>query len=191
MKPILTLLIAAAVAQAATTYTYTATGTANPFTNGSDPFGNPWLIRDFGGDVHFGIPGIFTGGPTIWSGPDCLSEILVSAKALLPGSTGVPLAPDNASTQLFRNVSDNYNYAYSISNNVIHFVAAPGFEIHTGDTVNAWTFFTNPYPPGTQFQFDVTYVCADCGVPEPTSFALLGAGLIGMSLLKRRRLANH
>lgn len=101
------------------------------------------------------------------------------------------MAPDNSAAQLFRNISDNYNFPYTIAGNVIHFVVAPGFEIHTGDVVNAWTFFTNPNPPGTQFQFDVTYVCNDCDVPEPASFAMLGAGFIGVALIRRRRLANH
>lgn len=188
-QTLLASLVLAAAPASAATYTFTASGTAIPSTSGVDTWGNPWLIRDFGGVVHFGMPGIFTGGPIAsWACPDCLLEVQVSAVATFNGGAPASLTPDNTSTQLFRNITDNSNYNYTIVGNTIDFTAVPGFDIHIGDAVNVWTFFQTPFAAGTNYQVTVTYITDDTCVPEPASLALIGSGLLLAGLVKRRRL---
>ena len=181
----------AAIIAPAATYTYSATGTAAPSTNGVDPFGNPWLISVSGGNVSFQIPGPFAGGPTQWLCPGCTTDIYVSAEGLFEGGPSTPLLVDGSANNIFRDVSTDSIFSYTISGNTIHYNHSPNPKVSLGDFVTTTTQFVNPFPPGALYSFTVTYVTDDCETPEPASYALLGAGFIGIALLKRRRLANQ
>ena len=184
MKPMLTFLIAAGTAIAGSV-SFSASGTVSPVTTGTDPYGNQWLIGPFGPIATWGIPGVTNSSSAIWMGADPLLEVRVRATAL----GGVELAPLPVNPNFWRNLTDAAHYNPSITGNEIRFTQ-PGFgAIVTGDEVMALVSFLNPSGFNT-VQFDVTYITQD-QVPEPVSFVLMGAGLVGIALLKRRRLAKQ
>ncbi len=187
MKAIYTLLMAV-TSMAAGSVTFSATGTVSPVTTGTDPFGNQWLIGPFGPIATWGIPGVTNSGSTFWMGPDLLLEVRVQAIAQT-ALGGVPLAPLPVNPNYWRNLTDAAHYDPTIIGNEIRFTQ-PGFgAMVASDEIMALVSFLNPSGHNT-IQFDVTYITED-QTPEPASFVLLGAGFIGIALLRRRRLANH
>jgi hypothetical protein len=156
--------------------------------------GQPFAY-DFDGGVFepdFGIPGVGAGLAT-WEGPTVSSfEITFNLPAgveidpamVAQGQIGDCVGGPAGGTAFCAQPYTTPWTAQLIGSNQLIFTATPGNYLTTGDPFFLNIFFTGGDPNGASFSGAFT-----ASTPEPSSFLLLGSGLLGtITYLRRRKL---
>lgn len=167
--------------QAAEAYSFNADGGAlynAPLNenNWGSPGVNTYNASYFETQSAYGLIVSFTGGSVI------------DATQITNGNSANCLGTAYAGTTFCAVGSpDNIWVASLIDANTIEFLAQnPSFDVSTGSFYFANVFFTGATPTAFSGTWLTEY--SPNGVPEPTTLMLLGAGLAGLGLVRRRRL---
>lgn len=145
-------------------------------TTGQDPFGHTWTLG-LGG---WGIPG--PGAGTVpWGGPDWITDFHITF-------TGLEIDQTTINATRMRNDNDGNGSTDAEWNTMFMgmdtawFVAPTGVRLDPGEIFFVNVAFTTGTPSSVNFVAEYTMV------PEPGTLAILGLGLAGLGLARRKRM---
>ncbi len=156
--------------------------------SGTDPYGHAWSVQNdwlHPNQDSWGIPGL--GQFTLdWNGPVPIHDFHITFTDLPPGvainSVPPPEDPGGSDDSTrFSNVDDWVLWDRVISGNQVSFYAPAGEALDPGDEFFVNVVFTGLTPGGVAFEASYTVI------PEPSTWALLGAGLLALVVRRRAK----
>jgi hypothetical protein len=157
--------------------------------SGVDPYGLTWFAANNqeNGDGSWGIPGLGL-GTLLWAGPVPITDFNITFSGLPEGvvidSTPAPGVGGYDESTRFDNDTVDVLWNRLISGDTVSFIA----QNESGTLLPGQAFFVNVAFTGPidleNLSFEAQYTTST--VPEPSTFLLLGAGLAGVGLLRRK-----
>jgi hypothetical protein len=154
----------------------------------TDPYGHVWSVQNDplnSSQDSWGIPGLGA-GTLHWDGPVAIQDFHITFTDLPLGvainSVPLPVGPGgfDDSTR-FSNGTDLVLWDRVINGNQVSFYAPAGEALDPGESFFVNVVFTGLTPGGVTFEASYTVI------PEPSTWALLGAGLLTLAGAVRRR----
>ena len=158
--------------------------------SGTDPWGHgwQWLNTGIGGNSVWGIPGN-AAGLELFQGPGWVSDFHITFFGLPAGITIDETAglENDLTFRVFDQAGiDDFDWTVDVDGNTVSFIAPSTAAImNPGDD-----FFVNVALTGALSSFDDISFEAEWTmdvIPAPATLALMGAGLLGLGLARRRR----
>ena len=157
--------------------------------SGTDPYGHAWSVQNDwlnNAQDSWGIPGLGR-GILSWNGPVPIHDFHITFTDLPAGvvidSVPEPQGPGGSDDSTrFSNLGDLVLWDRVISGNQVAFYAPDmSAALDPGDGFFVNVVFTGLTPGGVAFEASYTVI------PEPSTWALLGAGLLALAVRRRAK----
>jgi hypothetical protein len=169
-------------------------------TSGTDAYGDPWTYGSTSGGIttgvgagqlSWGIPGLGA-GVTGYGGGTPATNFEISFVLPLGSGLSISTAPSsgyggyNEATR-FDDTTTGLEWTTDVlSANEVAFLAPAGEPLSPGDSFFVNVIFNGPASADTSVGFSAFYTEGSV-VPEPATMAVLGIGLLGLGIARRRR----